>query len=349
MTPMALAMLLALVELPVLATPDEAREDDRAALVRRSLDELHRELFDQALATAEELRRRFPEDPAGAISAANVHQTMMRDYRLRDREPEFLASLAEAQRLAERRIRCRADAEAFFARATARGYMAIHDYRSGRWFSALRQGRRCLGDMTRAAVLEPDFVDPLLSMALHDYWKSRRLGLGIGLFRGLRRRAVARLVTVWRQARYLSVEAAYSLSAVHQLEGRFEEALEVNDWLHERFPSNPVCLYHRARILEALRRPAEALLVWDRLVGRLLDSNRVSRGFLAECHLHRAGLLASLPAADAVRASEALRLARDHARQRDPRAEMDGPFGGFEIVREDIGALERRLAAAATP
>lgn len=124
---LALLALLAAAASPV--RPDE-RSPDRPSLVRRVLDELHRERFADALATAEELPRLFPDDPAGALGAANVYQTMMRDYRL-----------------------------------------------------------------------DPDFVDPLLALALHDYWKSRRLGFGIGLHRGLRRPAVARMETVWQRGR----------------------------------------------------------------------------------------------------------------------------------------------------
>ena len=93
----------------------------------------------------------------------------------------------------------RTPCRAFFARGTARGYVAIHDYRCGHWFPALREGLRCLGDMKQAVALDPRFVDPLLPLALHDYWKSRKLSFGIGLHRGLRRPALARMETVWGQ------------------------------------------------------------------------------------------------------------------------------------------------------
>ena len=340
----SVALLFALSASPA-APPGEA-DAARGTLVRRALDELHRERFEDALATGAELRRLFPDDPAGPLTDANVYQTMMRDYRLRDHEPEFLAALAKARRLAEAGVRSRPDAEAFFARATARGYIAIHDARSGRWLPALRHGLRCLGDMERAARLDPGFVDPHLPMALHDYWKSRKLGL---FFKGRRPGAIARMEMVWRQGRYLSVEAAYSLSMVLQMEGAYERALEVNDWLHERFPDNPVCLNHRARILEGLDRSADALQVWDRLVERLLASGRLSQGFLAECHLHRARLLARLAAVVGSDADEAamtaVLLAKEHARRRDLQTEMEGPFEAFDDVRGQIVRLEGSLGS----
>ena len=342
---LTLVALLAVVAAPP-APPVGGEDALRAELVHRALGELHLEQFEAALASAAELRQRFPDDPAGPLTEANVYQTLMRDYRLRDHEAQFLAALAEARRLAESRVRARPDAEALFARATARGYVAIHDYRSGRWLAAFKHGLRCLGDMEQAAQLDPSFVDPQLPIALHDYWKSRKLRF---LFGGRRSEAITRMELVWREGRYLSVEAAYSLSAVLQLEGAFERALAASDWLCERFPDNPVNLYNRARILEGLDRPVEAMQEWDRLVARLVASGRVSHGFLAECHLARARIFAASPSTSArAQAAAALTLASDHARQRDPEREMEGPFGDFDEVRGTIAKLEESWSKSGT-
>jgi tetratricopeptide (TPR) repeat protein len=325
--------------------PGGAEPHSRAELVRLALEELHHERFEDALAAAAELRRLDPADPAGALAEANVYQTMMRDYRLRDHESEFLTSLAEARRLAEAAVAARPDAEALFVRGTAQGYVAIHDARCGRWLAALKHGLRCLGDMESAARLDPQLVDPELPMALNDYWRSRKLALFFG---GRRDPALARMERVWREGRYLRVEAAYALAGALLVEGRLEPALAVNDWLHERFPGNPVALYHRARILEALGR-TEALPAWDAVVARLVASGRVSHGFLAECHLHRARLLAGPSASERSEAAATAReLAMSHARRRDPRLEMDGPFEDWSSVAEAIAELERTAAASAT-
>ncbi|MFI4943502.1 MAG: hypothetical protein ACHP85_09570 [Burkholderiales bacterium] len=341
------ALLVVLGAPPVVAADDE--DASRTALVRRALDELHHERFEASLRTAAELRERFPADAAGRLSEANVYQTMMRDYRVRDHEAEFQAALQDSRRLADVEVLSRPSAEAFFARGTAQGYVAIHDSRCGRWLAALKHGLRCLGDMELASRLDATFVDPQLPAALHDYWKSRKLGF---LFGGRRAGAIARMELVWREGRYLTVEAAYSLSAVLQGEGQLERALAVNDWLYERFPENPVCLYHRARILEGLDRGAEALQTWDQLVARLVASGRVSHGFLAECHLRRARLLEALQGTGADsegQAAAALALASDHARERDPRLEMDGPFEEFDAVREAIVRLEASWATSRAP
>src|SRR5688500_309864 len=95
-----IAMAAALVVTAMAPPPEPSRDD----LVRRTLHELHRESFDAALATSAELRRRWPQDPAGYLGAANVYQTMMRDYRVRVFEALFESSLAEALAVAERAV-----------------------------------------------------------------------------------------------------------------------------------------------------------------------------------------------------------------------------------------------------
>jgi tetratricopeptide (TPR) repeat protein len=333
--PLAAALLVAFA--PAGAEP---RDPDRDTLVRRSLHELHTESFDAALTTCAELRRRWPEDPAGHLGTANVYQTMMRDYRVRSHEAEFEKALAEAVAVAEKAVEKRPSAEAHFARATARAYRAVHRFTQGDWIPALFAAIKGVGDARRALELDPAFVDPLLATAVHDFWKAEKLGLGLGLFQGGRRSVVTRLERVRQEARFVGVEAAYALQTVHYRQGDLAKALQVNDGLRERFPDNPVGLYHRALILERLERPAESLAAWDALVARIQRFPHPSDGFLAECHLHRSRLLHRLaegerpegaPAAEAAR-----RAAREHARRRDARRELEGPLVSFDEVRREI-------------
>lgn len=95
---------------------------DRDALLTRCLDQLHSEQFEGALATADLMRRRWPDDAVAYLAAANVYQTRMRDYRVRTDEPAFRTALKEALEVAERSVQANPTAEALFARGTARAY-----------------------------------------------------------------------------------------------------------------------------------------------------------------------------------------------------------------------------------
>ena len=321
--------------------------EGRDELILRSLRELHEERFDQALATCAALRERWPDDPVGYLNAANVYQTMMRDYRVRLFEREFDALLDRALPLAERRAAERGDAESVFLLGTARGYRALHRFRRGDWIPALGDGIGSVRLMSRARALDSTFADPLLALALYDYWKGRKLGLGIGLFSGGRQRAASRLEAVRATGRYVAVDATYGLQTVLLQEGDYAGALRANGWLYERYPGNPVCLYHRALILEGLGRSTEALDAWERLVERINAFRKPSHGFLAECHLHRARIHRLMERTQpgrehGPRADAALVLAADHARRRDAAAEMEGPMASFEAITEAITAALRQ-------
>jgi tetratricopeptide (TPR) repeat protein len=216
----------------------EAREQ----LLQRGLDQLHREEFDSALAAGAELRRSWPDDPAGYLNAANVYQTMMRDYRVRSFEAQFDTMINRAVQVAEFQARKNPTAEMFFAVGSARGYQALHRFRRGEWMPALRDGVIALNAMNQALARDPEFVDPGLALALYEYWKSLKLDFGLGIFSRKREFAIRLLEKIWREARYVSVDAAYSLQTIHLRKGDYARALEINNWLHERFPRNPICL-----------------------------------------------------------------------------------------------------------
>jgi tetratricopeptide (TPR) repeat protein len=306
----------------------------RDALVRRCLDDLHSERFDAALAVADELKRGWPSSPAGYLAAANVHQTRMRDYRVRTHEGAFRADLRQALDRAEQEVRTRPSGTAFFARGTALAYQAAHRFSSGDHLRGVLDAIHGVKDARRAASMDPSFADPTLLVALFDFWKAEKLGLGVGLFGGGRRTVVARLERVRTDARFLSVEAAYALQTVHYLQGDDERALAVNRWLLERFPTNVVALYQGGMILDRLGRAAESLAAWEALESRLLQAETPSHGFLAECLLRKSLLLQR--AGRTAAAAAALERARAHAGARVGEREMEGPLVRFEDVARQI-------------
>ena len=321
----------------------------RFALAERLLAELHDERFDEALAMAVSMQHEWPRHPLGFLMEANVRQTRMRDYRLRDDESAFESALARAESLGAALVAETPGAEGHFLLGFARGYRGLHLSRRGDWLGAFKAGRGALSQVQEALERDPGLADALLPLAAFDYWKGRKLPI---FFRGAKERAVAKLERAWREARLLRVEAAYALETILVAEGDARRALEVNEWLHARFPRNPVGLYHRALILERLGRPADALLAWAAIEARLRDSGRESRGFLAECALSRWRLLSAT--GSRAEADAALAEAQAHASARDREAELDGPLYSADEVGRDIrraaaesGAGPRRIAHAA--
>ncbi len=331
--------------------PAEAQSwETREKLIQLSLAQLHAEQFDSGLATCAELRRRWPEDPAGYLNAANVYQTMMRDYRVRLFEAQFDSLIRRAVQLAESRAHEHSSAENFFALGTAKGYRALHRFRRGEWSPALRDALIALHVMNRALAHDPAFVDPGLALALYEYWKSVKLDFGLGLFTHKREFALGVLQKIWGQGRYVSVDAAYALQTIHLQKGDAVAGLEINEWLYARFPNNPICLYQRALLFEKDDRPVEALAAWEKLIGRIGAFDQASDGFLAECHLHRAQCYEHINSRTpdshtSAQAWTALQKAALHAQQRQAEVELEGPLVSFDEINKEIKRMMKKYSA----
>ncbi len=334
--------------LPVARAQSDAR---RVSLIQRSLEQLHLEQFDSALAVCAELRHCWPQDPAGYLLAAGVYQTMMRDYRVRLFEARFDSLIQSAIALADKQVSSEASAERLFMLGTGRGYRGLHRFRRGEWAVGFRDAVLALNAMERALQRDATLVDPYLALGVYEYWKSAKLNFAGGLFADKRQQAIATLEQVRQQGRYVAVDAAYSLQTIHIHEGNYAQALEINDWLLQRFPQNVSALYHRGLILEKLDRVAEALAVWENVINRIRAFRQASDGYLAECHLHCAQLSERLPAAASAGGTNenvilALQHARAHARRRIAEKELEGPLASFREIKKNIDEMVKKYDAA---
>jgi len=319
----------------------------REQLIQHTLQQLHHEAYDSALAGCAALRRQWPEDPTADILQMSVYQTQMRNFRVRLYEAAFDSLSQNAVKLAEKKIREHPTAEMFFMQGSARGLQALYRFQQGEWSAALRDAAVALHAMNRALQKDESFVDASLTIGLYKYWKSQKLGFGIDLYAHERQEAFVIIEQVWKHGRYSSVEAAVTLQNVLLYSRENQKALEVNDWLYERYPAHPSVLYHRALLMERLQRPVEALALWEKLIERINASPWQSHTFLAECYLHCAKLGAALRLAPAngnhaaQKVSEALQLATWHAERRNKALELESIFQKFDDIASEIKKMQK--------
>jgi tetratricopeptide (TPR) repeat protein len=322
----------------------------RKQLIECTLRQLHHEAYDSALAACATIRRLWPDDPTADVLQMSVYQTRMRNYRVRLHEAAFDSLSKNAVHLAEKKIKAHPTAEMFFMQGSARGLQALYRFQQGEWSAALRDAAVALHAMNRALQKDESFVDARLTIGLYKYWKSQKLGFGIDLYAHERQEAFVIIEQVWKHGRYSSVEAAVTLQNVLLYSRENHQALEVNDWLYERYPAHPSVLYHRALLMERLQRPVEALALWEKLIERINASPWQSHTFLAECYLHRAQLGEALRLAPASgnhapsKISEALQLAAWHAERRNKAFELESIFQKFDAVEAEIKKMQKEQA-----
>lgn len=319
----------------------------RTRMLQRAFDQLHHGQYDSALAACMELRRLQPENPDGYVMAAGVYQAMMRLHRVRIFEAELDSFSLRAEQLAQKQTRKSGTAEAWFMLGSAKGNLALQRFHRGEWAAALQDAIHTLNAMKQAMRLDKTFMDPGLALGVYEFWKNKKLGMGLGLFAGKRKDALELLEKVAAEARYLRLDAKFTLQDLYMHEGEHERALAINEEFMQELPLHPSVLQHRAVLLEEVRREEEALPVWEKLYDRLQAFPRPSYAFLAECQLHRARILEGMQA-EASQILAAVELAAENMRRRDRSMEMSGPFENFEELSEAIQALRRKYAAASS-
>ncbi len=319
--------------------------ETRARLLQATFDQLHHEQYDSALATCAELRRLQPEDPTGDVMAATVYQTMMRLYRVRMYEAELDSFSRRAEKMAQQHAQKVGTAEAWFMLGSAKGNLALQRFHRGEWAAALQDFVLTLHAMKEAMKRDKNFMDPGLALALYEYWKSKKLGMGIGLFSGGRKDAFRLLEKVESEAHYVRLDASFSLQDLYMHEGEYARALAINESLYATFPEHPSVLYHRGVLLEKVQRGEEALQVWEKLAARIQAFRKPSYAFLAECELRRARILEKAKAGEP-KIAAALEAAALHMRQYDRALEMPGPFENFKQLEEAIQELSGKYALA---
>ncbi len=304
---------------------------DEPPLIKSAMELLNQGRHDSLLVLSSRLITHDPESPIGYFLAADVYQTMMRDFRVKRYAAQFDSLIRIAAAKAAIRLERMPTAENHFIAGTVNGYYCLALFQSGSYLKALKTAENSIELMRKAAALEPGFADPLFAIALYEYNKSKFL---FGLLGGNATEAVAKLREVEQKGRYVSANASYALQAMYFDHGEYDSALVVNDQLYKRYPENPSCLYNRARLLEKENRLPEAREVWESLIAILQKRKPASNGYLAECHYHLAWIHRQQQ--EEGEARKLLHQAARFAARRRGEEEVDGSFIKFKEIKKAI-------------
>lgn len=324
-------------------------EDKREKLVDRVFHQLYTEAYDSVLTTCAEIGKLWPDDPMASILQMSVYQTQMRAYRVRIYEAQFDSVVAHAVELADHQARKNPTAEMLFMQGSAWGMQALHHFKQGKWSKGLKEAVLALHYMKKSLQKDQSFADPKLSLGLYNFWKGEKLNFGLGFGKRGSKQALKLIEDVWKRGRYLWIDAAFTLQNILLHADDYARALEINEWLLERFPGHPSVLYHRALLFEKLKRPTEALSSWLALIERIQSYPVQSNGYLAECYLHCAQIYEASESSDIEAGScekmkNALKKAAFHAEHRDATMELESSFQKFDEIHDAIKKMQKRYA-----
>src|SRR5262245_15593374 len=259
--------------------------------------------YTTAVAKFEEIRKRLPHHPAGDLYLAtalwlkHLHKSRRLQTSLYSGGSNFYAGADKAKeetegdavdtgldrafrdRMAQAKTKAlalvaknKSDADALYFLGAYYGVMAGYEASTARkFFSAMRNGSRCVDAHEKVLKLKPDYYDAYLTVGMYDYivgslpfgYKALAMMAGV---RGNKQRGIARLQTVIEKKAASDDDARVMLLAIFRNEKRYNEALSMLEQLSSKYPNNYLLKLETASTLVTLNRSNDAYTRFESLL-----------------------------------------------------------------------------------
>lgn len=256
-----------------------------------------------ARAKFEEIRKRWPQHPAGDLYVANIIW-LEHLYKLRrlqtglyqnesfyagfegskedgetgdsveakvDRDFRALMAAAKAKALTLVNAN-RNDPFAKYYLGSIYSIMAAYEASTARKFwSALRNGSKGIDAHQQVLKLKPDYYDAYLSVGLYDYVIGNlpfpvKALIAMGGVRGNKERGIKQLNSIIEHKAENADDARVMLIGIYQNENKSEAALAILQDFTARYPNNFLFRLELASVLSQLNRKNEAIAAFDTLI-----------------------------------------------------------------------------------
>src|SRR5262249_55833291 len=248
-----------------------------------------------AVAKFEEIRKRLPQHPAGDLYLATalwlkqLHKSRRLQTGLYSNGSSFYAGADTAKeqtegdavdagldrefrdRMAQAKTKALAlvaknknDVDALYYLGVFYGVMAGYEASTARkFFSAMRNGSRCVDAHEKVIKLKPDYYDAYLTVGMYDYivgslpfgYKALAMMAGV---RGNKKRGIDRLQTMIEKKAANDDDARVMLLAIFRNEKRYNDSLSLLEQLSSKYPNNYLIKLETASTLVTLGRSDDA-------------------------------------------------------------------------------------------
>ncbi len=288
---------------PVAATVSSALTPEAIQLRREGTESMYNIDYATARTKFEEIRKLLPQHPAGDIYLATViwleHLNKSRRLQtgLYSDDSSFYAGAENAKeetegdavdpavdrafrdRMAQAKTKALAlvaknknDADALYFLGSYYGVMAGYEASTARkFFSAMRNGSRCVDAHEKVLKLKPDYFDAYLSVGMYDYIVGNlpfayKAFAAIAGIRGNKQRGITKLQTLVEKETATSDDARVMLLAIFKNEKRQTDALPLLQALNGKYPNSYLLRLETASTLVTLNRNKEAFDAFESLL-----------------------------------------------------------------------------------
>jgi tetratricopeptide (TPR) repeat protein len=220
------------------------------SLIKVLLDFTYRENYGAALAIADEIIQKYPQEPDGYFFKAAIYDYYMEDYHTDKYSDKFFSNMEIAEEKAKAKLNSLTDpkerAWMNFYIAGAAGYRAMRAGREGNYIVALKYAIEGLKPLKSALEEDSTLYDAYFPLGIYHYALSKapnRIGFIPSFVLSRNReedkeRGINYLTLAWQRGRYTSVISALTLAWVLSQEGRSKEAIPILKDYVEKYPES---------------------------------------------------------------------------------------------------------------
>jgi tetratricopeptide (TPR) repeat protein len=164
------------------------------------------------------------------------------------------------------------DVSALYARSVTQGLRAVKEALiSKEWFTSLRSGLAAYDDSKTILDINPNFSDAKLIVGIYNYvvgslpWPVK-IAAFLVTIHGSRSKGLALIREAADGNGEASVDARTTLALFLARERRYDQALELTDWLADTFPDNFIFGLSRAGLLKDVGEIPESIAAYRQLI-----------------------------------------------------------------------------------
>ena len=248
------------------------------SLIKLSLEFTYRENYGAALAIADEIIQKYPQEPDGYFFKAAIYDYYMEDYHTDKYSDKFFSNMEMAEEKAKAKLNSLTDpkerAWMNFYIAGAAGYRAMRAGREGNYVVALKYAIEGLKPLKRALEEDSTLYDAYFPLGIYHYALSKapsRIGFIPSFVLSRNReedkeRGINYLTLAWQRGRYTSVVSALTLAWVLSQEGRSKEAIPILKGYVEKYPESRYFKWVYGYLLIKEGRFQEAEEIYEKLL-----------------------------------------------------------------------------------
>ncbi len=270
--------------------------------LKKLIDFVHTEQFDEALAIAASLVSKYPESPVGYFYQAAIYDTIIRDYCDHRFEAPFEVSVNASIDLGEKFLKNgekkgeHGDPWTHFYLGGALGFRGLYKFIKNDYFGAFYDGISAVNHLKTSAELDPELYDIYYGLGCFYYWTSAksRLLWFLPFVSDKRQQGINQLILAVNKGTYTNVEAQYALLRVYNSEKMYDQTLSIGQELREKFPQDIFVLNEMSYAYRDMGQWENVVQVEQKIIDRCMLTELHCFERIAQSSLYRAQAFANL-------------------------------------------------------